>query len=56
MEEHLVPVKRILRYVARTRGWGVRYYTGRRKEKLDLVGTVIVTWLVTLMIVRAPAG
>ena len=37
-EEHLVAVKRILRYVARTRGWGVRYCIGRGKEKLKLVG------------------
>ena len=28
-EEHLVAVKRILRYVAGTRGWGVRYCAGR---------------------------
>ena len=37
-EEHLVVVKRILRYVAGTRGWGVRYYAGRGKKKLELVG------------------
>ena len=37
-EEHLVAVKRILRYVAGTRGWGVRYYVGRGKEKLELIG------------------
>ena len=37
-EEHLVAVKRILRYVAGTRGWGVRYYAGRGKKKLELVG------------------
>ena len=37
-EEHLVAVKRILCYVAGTRGWGVRYCTGRGKEKLELVG------------------
>ena len=37
-EEHLVAVKHILRYVAETRGWGVRYYAGRGKEKLKLVG------------------
>ena len=37
-EEHLVAIKRILRYVARTRGWGVRYCAGRGKEKLKLVG------------------
>ena len=37
-EEHLVAVKRILRYVVGTRGWGVRYCAGRRKEKLELVG------------------
>ena len=37
-EEHLVAVKRILRYVAGTRGWGVRYCAGRGKEKLKLVG------------------
>ena len=28
-EEYLVAVKRILRYVAGTRGWGVRYCAGR---------------------------
>ena len=37
-EEHLVVVKRILHYVAGTRGWGVRYYAGRGKKKLELVG------------------
>ena len=37
-EEHLVAVKRILRYVARTKDWGVRYCAGRGKEKLELVG------------------
>ena len=37
-EEHLVAVKRILRYVAGTRGWGVRYCAGSGKEKLKLVG------------------
>ena len=37
-EEHLVAVKCILRYVAETRGWGVRYCAGREKEKLELVG------------------
>ena len=37
-EEHLVAVKRILHYVAGTRGWGVRYCTWRGKEKLQLVG------------------
>ena len=37
-EEHLVAVKRILRYVAGTRGWGVRYCAGSEKEKLKLVG------------------
>ena len=31
-------VKRILRYVARTRGWGVRYCAMRGKKKLELVG------------------
>ena len=31
-------VKRILCYVVRTRGWGVRYCAGRGKEKLELVG------------------
>ena len=36
-EEHLVAVKRILHYVAETRGLGVRYYAGRGKEKLELV-------------------
>ena len=37
-EEHLVAVKRILRYVAGTRGWGVRYCAGRGKKKHELVG------------------
>ena len=37
-EEHLVAVKHILRYVAGTRGWGVRYCVGRGKKKLKLVG------------------
>ena len=37
-EEPLVVVKRILHYVAGTRGWGVRYCTRRGKEKLELVG------------------
>ena len=37
-EEHLVTVKRILCYVAGTRGWGVRYCAGRGNEKLELVG------------------
>ena len=37
-EEHLVAVNRILRYVAGTRGWGVKYCAGRGKEKLELVG------------------
>ena len=37
-EKHLVTVKRILHYVARTRGWSVRYCAGRGKEKLELVG------------------
>ena len=37
-EKNLVAVKRILRYVAGTRGWGVRYYVGRENEKLKLVG------------------
>ena len=55
-EEHLVAVKRILRYVTETRDWGVRYCAGRGKEKLELVGYSEVTWLVTLMIVREPAG
>ena len=36
-EEHLVAVKRIMRYVAGTRGWGVRYCAGRGKKKLKLV-------------------
>ena len=35
-EEHLVAVKRILHYVAVTKGWGVRYCAGRGKEKLEL--------------------
>ena len=30
-EEYLLAVKRILRYVARTKGWGVRYCIGRGK-------------------------
>ena len=37
-EEHLLAVKRILRYVVETRGWGVRYCAGREKVKLKLVG------------------
>ena len=37
-EEHLVAFKCILRYVAEIRDWGVRYYAGRKKEKLELVG------------------
>ena len=37
-EEHLVAIKRILRYVAGTRCWGVRYCAGRGKKKLELVG------------------
>ena len=37
-EEHLVAVKRILRYVAGTKGWGVKYRAGREEEKLELVG------------------
>ena len=37
-EKHLVAVKRILRYVAGTRGWGVRYCAGRGKEKSKFVG------------------
>ena len=37
-EEHLVAVECILRYVAGTRGWGVKYCVGRGKEKLELVG------------------
>ena len=37
-EEHLVAVKHILRYVAGTRGWCVRYCARRGKEKLELVG------------------
>ena len=36
-EEHLVAVKHIVRYVAGTKGWDVRYCTGRGKEKLELV-------------------
>ena len=31
-------VKRILCYVAGTRGWGVRYSAGKEKTKLELVG------------------
>ena len=37
-KEHLVAVKRILRYVAGTSGWGVRYSAGKEKTKLELVG------------------
>ena len=37
-EKHLVAVKCILRYVAGTRDWGVRYCAGSGKEKLKLVG------------------
>ena len=37
-EKHLVVVKRILRYVAGTRGWGVRYCAGKGNKKLELVG------------------
>ena len=37
-EEPLVAVKCILRYVAGTRGWGLRYCDGRGNEKLELVG------------------
>ena len=37
-EEHLMAVKRILRYVVGTRGWGVRYNAGKGKTKLELVG------------------
>ena len=37
-EEHLVLVKRILCYVAGTRGWGVRHYARRGRKKLELVG------------------
>ena len=36
-EEHLVAVKRILRYVAGTSGWSVRYNAGKGKTKLVLV-------------------
>ena len=35
-EKNLVGVKRILRYVAGTRGWGLRYYAGRGNKKLEL--------------------
>ena len=55
-EEHLVAVKHILLYVVGTRGWGVRYCAGRGKEKLELVGYNDSDMVVTLMIVRAPAG
>ena len=34
-EEHLVAIKCILRYVAGTRGWGVRYCAGRGEKKLE---------------------
>ena len=54
-EEHLVAIKRILRYVAGTRGWGVRYCVGKKRRSLSWSATVIVTWPVTLMIVRALA-
>ena len=54
-KEHLVAIKCILGCVAQTRGWGVRYCARRGKEKLELVGYSVVTWSVTLMIVRAPA-
>ena len=37
-EDHLVAVKRILRYVAGTRGWSVRYFSRRGRKKLELVG------------------
>ena len=37
-EEHLMAFKRILCYVAETRGRGVRYCAGRGMEKLELVG------------------
>ena len=37
-EAHLVAVKRILRYVAGTKSWGVRYCAGKEKKKLELVG------------------
>ena len=37
-KEHPLAVKRILRYVAGTRGWGVRYCARKGKEKLELVG------------------
>ena len=39
-EKHLVAVKRILHYVAETRGWGVIYCIGREKVKLELVGYI----------------
>ena len=55
-EEHLVAIKRILRYVAGTRGWGVRYCVGKKRRSLSWSATVIVTWPVTLMIVRALVG
>jgi len=55
-EEHLIAVKHILLYVVGTRGWGVRYCAGRGKEKLELFGYNDSDMVVTLMIVRAPAG
>ena len=42
-EEHIVAVKRILRYVARTRGWGVRFCAGEKMRSLSWLATVIVT-------------
>ena len=55
-EEHLGAFKHILRYVAVTRGWGVRYCARRGKEKLELVGYSDSDMAVMLMIVRSPAG
>jgi hypothetical protein len=37
MEEHLAAVKHILRYVAGTKGWGVKY-SARGAKKLELTG------------------
>jgi hypothetical protein len=36
-EEHMTVVKRILRYLAGTKRWGVKYYAGGEK-KLELIG------------------
>jgi hypothetical protein len=36
-EEHLADVKHILRYLARTQGWGVKY-CARGGKKIELIG------------------